>query len=290
MKKFDFKIAIIGIGLLGKSISEKLLADKFDISIWNRTKSKYSNLISSGAKEIHNINKLSKKINTIILVLNDGDSTYSIIEKIESIKNKVIIQMGTIGSSQSEKIESLVISRGGFYLESPVLGSVPESLAGELLIMVGGNKIKYKEYQILFSALSKKVIFFESVQQASACKLALNFQIASLTYNFSLTLRYLIESKIDLDLFMDFLRISSIYAPIFDKKLNRFKNRDYEDGNFNIDNLSKDINLFSQEINFMNINSEITEVLNQVLGKYKSLNLNNLDYSCLHEFTSKNVI
>ena len=72
MNKSEYKILLIGTGLLGKSISEKLLKDKFDLSIWNRTKSKYKNLIHKGAKEITDIKKLSNKINTIILVLKDG--------------------------------------------------------------------------------------------------------------------------------------------------------------------------------------------------------------------------
>tara|TARA_A100001388_G_scaffold277659_1_gene270332 strand:- start:3906 stop:4772 length:867 start_codon:yes stop_codon:yes gene_type:complete len=287
MNKSEYKILLIGTGLLGKSISEKLLKDKFDLSVWNRTKSKYKNLIHKGAKEITDIKKLSNKINTIILVLKDGNTTHSIIEKIENIENKVIIQMGTIGTYHSKKIESLVVSKNAYYLESPVLGSVPESLAGELLIMVGGNKNKFQKYKNLFSTLSKKLIYFDNVQQASACKLALNYQIASLVYNFSITLRYLNERKIDLDLFMDFLRNSALYTPTYDKKLERIKNKDYKNGNFNIDNLSKDINLFTKEINSMKINGKSIELLNQILGQYESLNLNNLDYSSIHELTSR---
>ena len=286
MEKSEFKILLIGTGLLGKSISEKLLIEKFDLSIWNRTKSKYKDLIYKGAKEISDIKKLSTKINTIILVLKDGKTSYSIIEGIENIENKVVIQMGTIGTYQSKKIESLVASKGAYYLESPVLGSVPESLAGELLIMVGGNKNKFQKYKNLFLVLSKKLIYFGSVQQASACKLALNYQIASLIYNFSITLRYLNESKVDLDLFMDFLRVSALYTPTYDKKFDRIKNHDYKNGNFNIENLSKDINLFTKEINSMSIDGKSIELLNQILGQYKSSNLNNLDYSSIHELTS----
>ena len=86
---------------------------------------------------------------------------------------------------------------------------------------------------------------------------------------------------------MDFLRNSALYTPTYDKKLERIKNKDYKNGNFNIDNLSKDINLFTKEINSMKINGKIIELLNQILGQYESLNLNNLDYSSIHELTSR---
>ncbi len=287
MKKSEIKILLIGTGLLGKSISEKLLIEKFDLSVWNRTKSKCKDLILRGAKEISKINNISNKINTLILVLKDGDATYSIIEKIKNIDKKVIIQMGTIGTSHSEKVQSLVQSRGGNYLESPVLGSVPEALAGELLIMVGGDKLIYQKIKILLETLSKKIIYFDSAKKAASCKLALNYQIASLTYNFSLVFRYLNESKIEIDLFMDFLRNSALYAPTYDKKLERIKNRDYKNGNFNIDNLAKDVNLFMREIKRMQINGKSIELLDHILSKYEISNFNNLDYSCLHEFTSK---
>ena len=39
------KIALIGIGILGESIAERLIAKGFKLGIWNRTKKKCHTLI-----------------------------------------------------------------------------------------------------------------------------------------------------------------------------------------------------------------------------------------------------
>ena len=286
MKKSKFKIVIIGTGLLGESISERLLKENFNLSVWNRTKTKYKKLLKKGAKEIKVLSNLDKKINTIILVLKDGEITSSVINKIGCLKNKSVIQMGTIGSKESKRINQLVKDKNGSYLEAPVLGSVSESLNGNLLFMIGGNKKNFNKNKKIFDALSKNYVLFENVEKASATKLALNYQIAYLTFNFSLTIRYLLAKGINLDLFMKLFRKSALYAPHFDKKLKRIRNKDYKNGNFNIENLSKDINLFTDEIQNIKMKKKLIEEINSNLKKYKDSKLENLDYSCLHELSS----
>lgn len=63
-------------------------------------------------------------------------------------------------------------------------------------------------------------------------KLALNQLIASLTVGFSTSLALLQRNNVDIDKFMDILRPSALYAPTFDKKLQRMLDREYSNPNF----------------------------------------------------------
>ena len=245
------KIALIGIGVLGESIAERLISQGFKLGIWNRSKKKCENLINKGAELILNLNNIPSQYEIIITVLKDGKCTRDTLLKISPIKNKIIIQMGTIGSEESFKLESLVKAKGGEYLEAPVLGSVKEGLSGKLLGIIGGDKTAFERNKFIFSAICEKYYFFGSVKNASSSKLVLNYLIASLTYSFSLSLRFVQENNIDVEIFMDLLRNSSLYAKTFDKKLDRMISANHQNANFNIMNLSKDIELFNNEVKKM---------------------------------------
>ncbi len=281
------EIALIGIGTLGESIAERFLKKGFKLGVWNRTKKKYQDLINKGAEEISDLNCIPSKYKIIITVLKDGESTRNIMLNIFPIKNKVIIQMGTVGAEESIKLERLVKAKGGEYLEAPVLGSVKEALSGKLLGIIGGNKKTFERYEFIFRAICQKSYFLGSVDKASSSKLSLNFLIASLTYAFSLNLRFLQESNINIEIFMDLLRNSSLYAKTFDKKLKRMLTENHENPNFNIMNLSKDVELFSSEVKKLNIDETLLENLNNILKSEKAQKCNNLDYSSIYLLTKK---
>ena len=286
----NHKIALIGIGILGESIAERLIAKGFKLGIWNRTKKKCDNLIKKGAHQILNLGNIPIQYEIIITVLKDGKCTRDTILNVFPIKNKLIIQMGTIGSEESFKLESFVKAKGGKYLEAPVLGSVKEALSGKLLGIIGGNKKDFERNEFIFKAICEKSYFLGSVSNASSSKLALNYLIAALTYSFSLSLRFLQENDINVEIFMDLLRNSSLYAKTFDKKLERMLSENHENANFNVKNLSKDIELFRNEVKKMNIDETLLEKLNDILKSKTAKKYNNYDYSSIYLLTKKSMI
>ena len=83
------------------------------------------------------------------------------------------------------------------------------------------------------------------VGSAAAIRLAMNQLICSLTTSFALSLGLIIREGIDIDIFMKILRDSALYAPTFDKKLQRMLERNYENPNFPAKHLLKDTNILS---------------------------------------------
>ncbi|WP_269622646.1 NAD(P)-dependent oxidoreductase [Prochlorococcus marinus] len=281
------QIALLGTGLLGTSIAERLISKGNSLIVWNRTISKCNHLQKIGANLAYDLSKDFQNNKIIISVLNDGPVTWSVISQIGSLEGKVIIQMGTIGSEESLKIDKKVSSLGGFYLEAPVLGSVPEALKGELLIMIGGNPNKFSEYEYLFKLLSKDYYYLGGVSKASACKLSLNQLIASLTHGFSISLRYIQHTDVDINKFLCILSKSALFCQTFDKKKERMISENYEGPNFNISNLSKDLNLFINESTKLGIDISVLKSLSLLLDKANELDLSKSDYSAIHSLTKQ---
>ncbi|NIM98866.1 MAG: NAD-binding protein, partial [candidate division Zixibacteria bacterium] len=127
------------------------------------------------------------------------------------------------------------------------------------------------------------------VGHAAALKLALNQLIASLTATFALSLNFLERKGIDLDLFMKILRKSALYAPMFDKKLERMIVRDYANPNFPTKHLAKDIDLFLNEAKPLRLQTVGLEGVRQLVQMTLTRGWAETDYSALFQVISQEV-
>ena len=120
------------------------------------------------------------------------------------------------------------------------------------------------------------------VGTAAATKLALNQLIAALTAGFALSLGFVQRQGVDEDKFMELLRDSALYAPTFDKKLNRMQEGNFADPNFPLKHLLKDINLFLSEAKAEGLEASSLAGVRQVVEKAKDAGLADEDYSSLY--------
>ena len=85
---------------------------------------------------------------------------------------------------------------------------------------------------------------------------------------------------------MTVLRQSALYAPTFDEKIDRMLNSNYNNPNFNISILSKDLGLFIDESSLASVNPNFLLALQETIRNICSYpDLEELDYSVLHEKT-----
>jgi len=192
----------------------------------------------------------------VILMLADAPAIRETLlqkDSLGSLGDRIVIQMGTISPEESIAIQGEVLRAGGDYFEAPVLGSIPEAERGELMVMVGSTPEQFGRWSDLLRCFGPDPLRIGSVGDAAALKLALNQLIASLTAAFALSLSLVERRGIGVDLFMGILRKSALYAPMFDKKLQRMIERDYGNPNFPTKHLAKDIDLFLNEAKFLSL-------------------------------------
>ena len=193
--------------------------------------------------------------------------------------------MGTMGVEESRKLATQVADQGGQYLEAPVLGSKPQALNGSLLVMAGGEEQVFEEQRPLLSHLCQEPQLVGPVGSGAATKLALNQLIASLTHSFSLSLQLIQRAGVPVETFMAILRPSALYAPTFDKKLQRMLDHSYADPNFSTALLRKDLRLFLEEATTAGLQDQGLSGLLSLLEQAKGTELDEQDYCALHELT-----
>lgn len=236
----------------GNKMAQRLRSLGFPVTVWNRTAAKSQPLEALGCAVAPSAAAAVAAADVTLLMLADADAIEAVLLKdastMSALGGKTIVQMGTIGPKQAQAIAAAVEAAGAAFLEAPVLGSQPEATAGTLLIMVGcaGDMTASPAFPVLL-AFGSKISYMGAVGTAAASKLALNQLIGALTVGFSTSLAMVQKNDVDLDKWMGILRESALYAPTYDKKLDKYLSRSYGVANFPLVHLRKDVRLFAEE-------------------------------------------
>jgi 3-hydroxyisobutyrate dehydrogenase len=282
MRQIFMQYGLIGTGLMGLPLAERLLAVEYPLIIYNRTPDKAVVLVDVGATLAMDPTEVLQKSDCIILMVTDALAIRELLltpERIPLLAGRTMIQMGTITPTESRGLATTITAAGGNYLECPVLGSTPEAQTGQLLLMVGSTPSQFETWRDLLSHFGSTVLHIGEVGKAMALKLALNQLIAGLTASFALSLGFVQQQEVPVDQFMDILRKSALYAPTFDKKLNRMLDRNFANPNFPVKHLAKDVGLFLQES--ANLDSRVLEGIAEILQRTIVTGLADEDYSAL---------
>lgn len=271
---------------MGKPLAQRLLSAQLPVVVYNRTQSKLEALREAGAMVVDTPENAIASSDCIILMLSDAPAIEQVLlseNAKQQLKNRTVIQMGTISPSQSQELQKQVQAAGGDYLEAPVLGSIPEAETGKLIVMVGATESQFQQWSNLLQNFGSNPRLIGPVGAAAAVKLALNQLISSLTTSFALSLGFVQNQGVEIESFMEILRQSALYAPTFDKKLQRMLERNYANPNFPTKHLLKDTNLFLDAAREVNLNATSLSGVREILEIAQQMGLSNEDYSSLFE-------
>lgn len=277
------KVGVIGIGLMGAAMARRLLEVQVSLLLYNRTVEKLEPLQGLGAEVCMTPVALLQAADCVLVMLTDAAAIQAVLLEAPTrtaLAGRTVIQMGTIAPAESQAIAAAVVEAGGTYLEAPVLGSISEAQAGTLQIMVGAeSEVVDRDWSILQHLGSPRLI--GPVGTAAALKLALNQLIGSLTTAFAQSLGLVQRQGVEVETFMAILRQSALYAPTFDKKLQRMVDRHFEQPNFPTKHLLKDMNLFLEAARSANVQVASVEGVCEILTEAIQMGLADADYSAL---------
>lgn len=280
------KIGFIGTGLMGTPMARRLAQHGFNVIAYNRTQSKLIALQKDGIDIASSPVEVLEQADCIILMVTNANAIADLIlsrDMQPRLANRGVIQMSTIAPHQSQDIGRTVIALGGDYLEAPVLGSIPQATDGRLIVMVGSTRECFETYRPVLECFGPDPMWMGDIGSAATAKLAMNQLIGSLTAAFALSLGMIQRTGIDVEQFMTIVRQSALYAPTFDKKLQRMCDRNFDNPNFPTKHLLKDMALFTETAEAMGLDSRLSDSVRQIAQWTSEQGFADADYSALYE-------
>src|SRR4051812_2450224 len=131
------RIGWIGMGRMGFPMAERLLKAGYDVSIWNRTKSKAEPLAAQGGKVVDNLTEL-KGVDVLFSIVSTGkdlDEVYFGKNSVTGHGGKappIFVDCSTISVEESTAIRDKLRELGSEFIAAPVSGNAKVIKAGKL--------------------------------------------------------------------------------------------------------------------------------------------------------------
>ena len=184
------KLGWIGVGRMGYQMAERLLKAGYDVSIWNRTKSKAEPLAAFGGKVVNNPVDLAgvDVLFTIVSTGPDLEEIYfgknGIVTNAKGALPKIFVDCSTIAVEDSQKIGARLKERGIEFVASPVSGNGHVIKAGKLSAVVSGPEAAAKAVMPIIEVFAPKgVSYVGEGDLARICMIAHNVMLGVVIEN-----------------------------------------------------------------------------------------------------------
>jgi len=176
------KIGIAGTGRMGAVIGERLLAEGYDLVVWNRTRDKTKSLVAAGASEATTPADLAGQVDTVITILTNADSIDAVYRGRDGllsgdVSGKLFIEMSTVRPVTEEKLAGDIRAKGGAMVDAPVGGTTGPAKEGKLVGVIGGGDEDVARARPILEKLCKRLDHVGPVGAGASFKLAINLPL-----------------------------------------------------------------------------------------------------------------
>jgi 3-hydroxyisobutyrate dehydrogenase len=183
------KIGWIGVGRMGYPMAERLLKAGYDVSIWNRTRSKAEPLTKVGGKVADNLVEL-KDVDVLFSIVSTGKDLEEVYFGKNSVTGhggklpKIFVDCSTIAVEESASIRDRLQQLGCEYVAAPVSGNAKVIKAGKLSAVISGGEAACKTVVPLMEVIAPRgVSYVGGGELARICKIAHNVMLGVVIEN-----------------------------------------------------------------------------------------------------------
>ena len=148
------EITQVGLGLMGSALARALLAREHQVTVWNRSPTKTSMLISAGARVADSIADAVRASSTILICIDGYTSTRHLFEPVAlHLAGRTVIQLSTGTPGEARESEAWFKDRGAKYLDGAILAG-PPAIGKHALILVSGDAAVFAQCKPFLAALA----------------------------------------------------------------------------------------------------------------------------------------
>lgn len=258
------KIGFIGLGVMGHAIAANLLADGYDLHVYNRTASKADDLVANGAHLAATpkaVAEVSDLIITMVGYPTDVKAVY--FDKSTGIfsgisAGKLVVDMTTSTPTLAKEIAEKASELGALALDAPVSGGDIGAKNRTLTIMTGGDRLAYDRLADVFSKIGKKSQYFGAAGSGQHVKMANQIGIAGTMTALSELLVYAKAAGLPLEAVIETLSANGANTWSLTNYGPRILKADYSPGFF-VKHFIKDLKIALEESEKMGLTLPATQ-------------------------------
>ena len=182
MMQSNVAVGIVGLGLIGTALSERLIEAKVPLIGFDIDPSRCDRLKASGAAVAASVHELAGRSRIIIVAVYSGEQVEALFGELESgagLTRPILVCTTTCGPDEITRVAQRATSAGISLVEAPISGTSAELREGTATALVAGEASVIESVEILLNILCPRRVRVGNIGNASRTKLAINLILQS---------------------------------------------------------------------------------------------------------------
>ena len=285
------KIGLVGTGMLGEAVGLHLLESGHSLVVYNRTKSKTSNLEKNGAAVSDTPKHVAESSELVITCVKDSNAVHDVLFSKDGIvagkhDGLVVADMSTINPNNAVQNSKSLGEEGISSLEIPVMGGPNVAIDGKLVLIASGNKDVFDKYKQVFDTIANKTFFLGKSGSAHSIKIAMNLQISLLALALSEGITLTKKAGFDPEKFLEILNSTYFKTGMSENKAHKMIQDEFEP-TFTLSNLKKDLDIIGEAAKDFGAVLPMAERANEIYAEAVKAGFGEIDYTGILAYIKK---
>jgi len=275
-------VGIIGIGLLGSAIADRLLAAGFSVWGFDTSAEAQQAFAAKGGLSILKTGDIPVAANPIVLCLPNSNVVDQVLVNIAPrlTPGTTLIDTTTGEPDRTIQMAERLGANNVNLLDASVLGSSDVTRAGNAVLMVGSEPESFQRVRHVLEAISANVIHVGPVGGGQQMKLVANLVLGLNRAALAEGLSFAKSLGLDLNLVLDVLTSGAAYSRVMDAKGRKMIDEDFEP-QARLSQHLKDVRLIRKLANASDTKLPLSFVHQQLLESAESAGNGDLDNSAI---------
>jgi 3-hydroxyisobutyrate dehydrogenase-like beta-hydroxyacid dehydrogenase len=269
------KLGLVGTGLFGTGLADRLLSSGYSVSVFNRTRAKADPLLARGAKWC---DQPLDECDRVIFCLFTTEQVSQFIQNAQQhlCPGQIFIDTSTSDPRQAVELGRQLAEQGAHYLEAPFSGSSEQARNGQTTAMVAGSKAAFDQCCDLWKCLAAATFYLGDWGNAAKMKLATNLVLGLNRAALAEGLAFADAAGLTKESALDVLLNSPAYSRAMDAKGSKMVEGDFAP-QARLSQHLKDIRLMLEEAARNGASLPLSTAHLQLLEQAEALGLGDLD-------------
>jgi 3-hydroxyisobutyrate dehydrogenase-like beta-hydroxyacid dehydrogenase len=148
------KVAVLGMGAMGRAITSRLLTAGDQLRLWNRSAGKASELVARGAVEFGSPREAAEGAEVVLCSLTDDAAVRGVLLDGDSPSLPVDLAVVDCSTVSPDTARLIANAYRGLFVSAPIAGTPAMVEAGDALFIVGGPPALVDQLVPLWSSLT----------------------------------------------------------------------------------------------------------------------------------------
>lgn len=282
----EFRVAFIGLGVMGFPMAGHLQQKGYQVTVYNRTAEKASHWVAQyGGQSGATPALAAQQADMVMLCVGNDEDVRSVVYGdngvLASLKpGAVLIDHTTASADLARELAAVCQSKNIGFLDAPVSGGQAGAQNGQLTIMVGGEAAHFAQAEVVLQSYARSCKLLGGAGAGQLAKMVNQICIAGVVQGLAEALHFATQAELDVKAVLDVISKGAAQSW-------QMENRGYTmvDGQFNfgfaVDWMRKDLGITLNEARRNGAQLPLTALVDQFYAEVQAQGGGRFDTSSL---------